>query len=618
MFSKEVEKVLLDVQKPGRYVGGELNAVQKDWAKMDIRYAFCFPDTYEVGMSHLGMKILYGLINSRENYSCDRVFAPWLDMEAKMRENNIPLYGLESGDALSEFDMIGFTLQYELSYTNILNMLELGKVPVLAKDRKTLKNIVVGGGPCACNPEPLVDFFDIFALGDGEESTLQLLDVYNQSKKNGDSKEEFLKKAAQIEGMYVPSFYHIEYNEDNTVKAINNNEFAPKTVRRSAVMDIDNMYFPENFVVPFLDIVHDRAVAEVLRGCIRGCRFCQAGFIYRPFREKSVEIIDKQCKSLCQTTGYDEISLSSLATNDLSSLNPLLDTLHMWTEGDNVSVSLPSLRVDSFSKELTEKIKSVRKGGLTFAPEAGSQRMRDVINKNVTEEQLMDTVNIAFSNGWSRVKLYFMIGLPTETMEDVQEIVNLGQKVVEQYYQNPDKPNGKGVSVTASAATFVPKPFTPFQWFGQDKIELVREKQAVLKANVGSNKLTVNYHESKTSFIEAIFARGDRKLSPVLYEAHKRGFKFDGWNDGFNFEAWLQLFEDMNIDTAFYANRNRDFDEVFPWDHLDYGVKKEFLLNEYKKAINAQTTENCREKCSNCGANCFKGGICFEKHTNMV
>ncbi|MFI3326044.1 MAG: TIGR03960 family B12-binding radical SAM protein [Clostridia bacterium] len=619
MFSKEVEKILLEVEKPGRYTGGELNSVVKDKEKMDIRYAFCFPDTYEVGMSHLGMKILYSLINSREEYSCDRVFAPWTDMENKMRENNIPLYGLESGDPLSEFDMIGFTLQYELSFTNILNMLDLGGVPVLAKDRTELKNIVIGGGPCACNPEPLVDFFDMFALGDGEESTLEIIDLLNECKKKGDTKEDFLKKATQIGGIYVPSLYSVEYNDDKTIKVVNPIENAPKTVLKRTCMDLDSMYFPETFVVPFLDIVHNRAVAEVLRGCIRGCRFCQAGFLYRPFREKSVETIDKQCKILCENTGYDEISLSSLATNDLSTLNPLLDTLHMWTEDDKVSVSLPSLRVDSFSNELIEKISSVRKSGLTFAPEAGSQRMRDVINKNVTQQQLYDTVNIAFANGWSKVKLYFMIGLPTETIEDVEEITILGLNVIGQFNQNPNKPKGKGANVTVSAATFVPKPFTPFQWFGQDTIEVIEEKQSRLKARNNSKKLTVNYHESKTSFLEAVFARGDRKLSPVLYEAYKRGFKFDGWSQCFSYEAWIKLFKDLDIDMAFYANRHRSLDEVFPWEHLDYGVKKEFLLREYQKALSAETTENCREKCSNCGANkqC-KGGICFGNYKDMV
>lgn len=619
MFSKDVEKILLKVQKPGRYVGGELNSIIKNKDDVDIRFAFCFPDTYEVGMSHLGMKILYSLFNEKDYIWCERVFAPWLDMEELMVENDIPLYALESGDPVKDFDFIGFTLQYELSFTNVLNMLRLSGVPVLSKDRTELKNIVVGGGPCACNPEPMADFFDIIFLGDGEESSLEVLDLYRECKHNNESKLEFLQKAAKIKGVYVPAFYDVEYNEDGTVKSYTPTNGAPETVEKRVCMDLDNLYYPKEFVVPFLDIVHDRAMAEVLRGCIRGCRFCQAGFIYRPFREKSLDVINDQCRELCHTTGYDEISLSSLSTSDHKDLNELLDTLHTWTEDEKVSVSLPSLRVDGFSKELTDKIKSVRKGGLTFAPEAGSQRMRDVINKNVTEEELLKTVNIAFANGWTRVKLYFMIGLPTETMEDVTAITKLGQTVVDAFYSNPDRTKGgKGVSVTASASAFVPKPFTPFQWFGQDTIEVFREKQKCLKESVTTKKLTVNYHDAETSFIEAVFARGDRKLCKVMLEALNRNFRFDGWSDGFSFDNWMKLFEDMGIDPAFYANRTRNFDEVLPWDHLDYKIKKEFLIEECKRAYGSSTTPNCREKCSNCGANCYKGGVCVEKHKAMV
>ena len=613
MFSKEIEKILPEVQKPGRYTGGELNSCVKNKDEVDIRFAFCFPDTYEIGMSHLGLKILYGLINDRKNYWCERVFAPWIDLEEKMRENNLPLYALESGDALNEFDMIGFTLQYEMSYTNVLNMLDLANIPLLSKDRKGLKNIVVGGGPCACNPEPIVDFFDIFSLGDGEECLIDIVDVLNESKKNGDTKEEFLKKVSKLEGVYVPTFYDVSYNEDGTLSEIKALGDAPKTVKKRSVVDMDSAYFPDKFVVPFVQIVHDRAVSEVLRGCTRGCRFCQAGFIYRPYREKSVETINRQCKAICDSTGYDEISLSSLSTSDYTNLFDLIDELHMWTEDDKVSVSLPSLRVDNFSTQLTEKIKSVRKGSLTFAPEAGSQRMRDVINKNVTQEQLMKTVSIAFANGWTRVKLYFMIGLPTETMEDVLDIVRLGQAVVNEFYKTEGRTKGHAVSVTASAASFVPKPFTPFQWFGQDTAEVLREKQHNLKNSIPTKKLSVNYHESKTSFLEAVFARGDRKLNKVLLEAHKRGFRFDGWSECFNFDAWLKLFEDLGIDPAWYANRHRSFEEILPWDHISYGVTKEFLINECKKAFEGKTTENCKDKCSNCGAACFKGGICHER-----
>ena len=442
MYPKEVEKLLLKVQKPGRYVGGEINSVIKEKDKVEVRFAFCFPDTYEIGMSHLGIKILYGAMNQVPYFWCERVFAPWVDMEEKMREENIPLYALESGDPVKDFDFIGFTLQYELSYTNVLNMLKLAGIPLRSADRHELFHIVVGGGPCACNPEPLAEFFDLFFLGDGEEVDLEVMELYRRCRKEKRSKAEFLELAAQIEGVYVPSLYEVSYCEDGTVRSYTPKQGAPATVKKRVINDMDSAYFPDSFPVPMIDVVFNRISEEVLRGCIRGCRFCQAGFLYRPFREKSIDTIDAQCKALCESTGYDEISLASLSTSDYSKLNELLDRLHLWTENEKVSISLPSLRVDGFSPQLMERINSVRKSGLTFAPEAGSQRMRDVINKNVTEEELLHTVNVAFTEGWNRIKLYFMIGLPTETMEDVLAILRLGQKVVDAFYENRDKPRG--------------------------------------------------------------------------------------------------------------------------------------------------------------------------------
>ncbi len=618
MYPKEMEKLLLQVQKPGRYVGGELNSTIKDKREVEVRFAFCFPDTYEIGMSHLGIKILYGAMNEVPYFWCERVFAPWVDMEEKMRENNIPLYALESGDPVKDFDFIGFTLQYELSYTNVLNMLKLAGIPLRSADRPDLFNLVVGGGPCACNPEPLADFFDLFFLGDGEEVDMEVMELYRRCKKEGKSKGEFLELAAKIEGVYVPSLYDVAYNEDGTVKSYTPKGDAPATIRKCNINDMDSAYYPKSFPVPMIDVVFDRISEEVLRGCIRGCRFCQAGFLYRPFREKSIDVIDAQCRALCASTGYDEISLSSLSTSDYSRLNELIDRLHLWTEKDKVSLSLPSLRVDNFSPELMERIHSVRKSGLTFAPEAGSQRMRDVINKNVTEEELLHTVNVAFTEGWNRIKLYFMIGLPTETMEDVAAIVGLGQKVVDAFYKNQERPKGKAVEVALSAAAFVPKPFTPFQWFGQDSMETLHEKQKKLKASVSSKRLTVNYHGAQTSFLEAVFARGDRRLCAVLETAVERGFHFDGWDDCFDFDAWMKVFHDCGLDPDFYTTRHRSFDEVFPWDHLDYGVRKEFLREECERAYRAETTPNCREKCSHCGAACFKGGICVEKRESVV
>ena len=609
-MDRKLERILPLVQKPARYTGGELNSVIKNKDEVDIRFAFCFPDSYEIGMSHLGMKILYSAANKREDTWCERVFAPWDDMEAQMRKNNILLYGLESGDPVKDFDIIGFTLQYELCYTNVLNMLDLAGLPVRAKDRKALSPIVMGGGPCVCNPEPVAEFFDLFSLGEGEEVNSEIMDLYKEHKKRGSTKEEFLTDAAKIPGVYVPSLYNISYNEDGTVSNIAPRETASAVVTKRIIKDLDNVFYPDNFVVPFIDVVHDRVTHEIFRGCIRGCRFCQAGFIYRPIREKSPDVINEQCKTLCKTTGYDEISLCSLSSSDYTRIEELLEKLLDWTGDEKVNIALPSLRVDNFSEALVKKLTGVRRSGLTFAPEAGTQRMRDVINKNVTEEELIETSRIAFNNGYCAVKLYFMLGLPTETPEDVLGIGLLAKKVVDEFYSNPDKPKGRGVTVGVSASSFVPKPFTPFQWEPQATPEELLEKQELLKNNLPSKKINVSFHNIPTSFLEGVFARGDRRLSVVIETAWKKGCKFDGWDDKFLFDKWMESFTETEIDPGFYANRTREYDEILPWDHLDFGVSKEFLIRESKKSHNAETTPHCRVKCAGCSANKLNGGKC--------
>lgn len=618
MVNKEVEKILPLVQKPGRYIGGELNCVIKDKSKINLRYAFCFPDSYEIGMSHLGMKILYSIANDHDDIWCERVFAPWHDMEAEMRKHNIPLYGLESGDYIKDFDLIGFTLMYELSYSNVLNMLDLAGLPVKAADRHSLTPIVVGGGPCVCNPEPMAEFFDVFSLGEGEEMYEPFFELLKECKKNGSTKEEFLRLVSKLDGFYVPSLYDVEYNEDNTIKAVTPKNGAPQKVTKQVVSDFDSVKYPEKFVVPYIDVVHDRVVHEILRGCIRGCRFCQAGFIYRPIREKSPDTINDQCRALCNVTGYDEISLSSLSTSDYTGLETLLDKLLSWTIPEKINIALPSLRVDNFSNELMEKLNKVRRSGLTFAPEAGTQRLRDAINKNVTEEEVLRTSRKAFDGGWTAVKLYFMLGLPTETFDDVAGIADLAQKVVDEFYRNPNKPKGKGVQVSISVASFVPKPFTPFQWEPQDTREMLLEKQAHLLSSVKTRKVNVSYHKVDISFLEGVFARGDRRLSRVMLYAWEHGCKFDGWDDSFKFDTWMEAFEKCGIDPLFYTSRKREFEEILPWDHLDYGIRKEFLISENKKAHESVTTPHCRIKCAGCGANKINGGNCDAMRKNMV
>ena len=613
MLNRAVERLLPHVQKPARYTGGELNSVVKDASKVKLRYAFCFPDSYEIGMSHLGMKILYSLVNERDDAWCERVFAPWVDMEEEMRKNHVPLFALESGDALDKFDLIGFTLQYELSYSNVLNMLDLVNIPLRSKDRTSLTPIVVGGGPCACNPEPLADFFDIFLPGEGEEVTNELIDLLIEHKEKGSTKLEFLREAAKIEGVYVPAFYDVAYHEDGTIASVTAKETAPARVKKRIISDLDSVHYPDKFVVPFVDIVHDRAVTEVFRGCIRGCRFCQAGFIYRPIREKKSETVNRQAKCLCETTGYDEVSLCSLSTSDYSQVEKLIPDMLSWAVPEKINVSLPSLRVDNFSEELMEELKKVRKSGLTFAPEAGTQRLRDAINKNVTEEEVLHTSAQAFRGGWTAVKLYFMMGLPTETLDDIAGIAELAQKVVNEFYKNPDKPKGKGVTVSVSVASFVPKPFTPFQWEPQDTMEQLVEKQKYLLENVHTHKIQVSWHQSQTSFLEGVFARGDRKLCDVIESAWRKGCKFDGWDEFFLFDKWTEAFKECGVDPSFYSNRRRDFNEILPWDHLDYGIRKEFLIAENKRAHESVTTPNCRQKCSACGAAKLNGGHCDAK-----
>lgn len=607
---KDIEKILQFVQKPARYCGGELNSVMKDPEKVDLRYAFCFPDLYEIGMSHLGMKILYSLVNSREDAWCERVFAPDSDMEEQMRQHGIKLFALESEDDIKNFDMIGFTLMYELCYTNMLNMMDLAGIELKSNDRTSLTPIIACGGPCACNPEPIADFVDIVFLGDGEESTMQVLDLLKECKKKGATKQEFLLKAKDIRGVYVPSFYHDSYNDDGTLKELKPLYGAPKKVKKAVVSDMNKCFYPDSFVVPFINIVHDRAVEEIFRGCIRGCRFCQAGFTYRPIREKSVETINKQAKALIKSTGYDELSLCSLSTSDHSCVNEMLSSLIDWTVKDKINLSLPSLRVDNFSDELVDKLNKVRKSGLTFAPEAGTQRLRDVINKNVTEEEVLSTCLKAFDNGWTSVKLYFMMGLPTETMEDIEGIANLAMEVVHTFYKNPNRRKGTGVQVSVSCASFIPKPFTPFQWEPEDNMKSLQAKQKHLLESIPSKKVKVSYHETPTSLLEGVLARGDRRLCNVLYDAFKLGCKFDSWDDRFNFDAWMKAFEMNGIDPYFYTQRRREFSEILPWDHLDYGVSKKFLENENKKAHENKTTPHCRIKCAGCGANMLNGGHC--------
>lgn len=612
MKKLEIDNLLYKVEKPARYLGNELNSIHKTVDKDTLRFAFCFPDIYEIGMSHLGMQILYQLLNNEEGIFCERVFAPAIDMEEQMRNNNIPLFALESGQPIKDFDFVGFTLQYELSYTNILNMLDLAGIPIYSGDRTEEDPIVIVGGPCVYNCEPIADFIDIAVLGEAEEVILEITNLYSKMKEGNYSKFEFLKQAALIEGVYVPSFYDVRYKDDGTIESINpKHENVPKTIGKRIIKDLDKVFYPEEMIVPYLDVVHDRIMLEIFRGCIRGCRFCQAGIIYRPVREKSFDRLQELTEKLVANTGYDEISLASLSTSDYSELEKVVRHLIDDYGDKKIGVSLPSLRLDSFSLQLIEEIQRVRKTGLTFAPEAGSQRLRDVINKGIVEEDLIGAVENAFHSGWSSVKLYFMIGLPTENDEDILAIKDLAFKVVDEYYKVPRDQRGKRLNVTVSASTFVPKPFTPFQWEPQSTLEEIEAKQKLLAGEIRSRNITFNYHDSKTSFLEAVFAKGNRRLSKVLEIALEEGCKFDGWAEHFDFDKWMTVFEKANIDPYFYANRPIDYDEILPWDHIDIGVSKKFLMKENENSKQAKVTSDCRTSCAGCGINqIFTGGIC--------
>lgn len=613
MISIELlEDLLLKVEKPARYIGNEQNSIVKDLNDIDVRFAFAFPDIYEVGMSHLGLHILYNLLNKEEGIYCERVFAPWIDMEDLMRENNLPLYSLETKSPLDEFDFVGFTLQYEMSYTNILNMLDLGNVPVLSKDREEEHPFVIAGGPCAYNPEPLWEMIDFFVIGEGEKLTLEVLKLYREWKKENKDRKDFLEKVSNLEGIYVPSLYDVSYKSDNTIEAMNTlKESYPSRVKKVIIKDLDDIYYPEKMIVPFIETVHDRVVLEVFRGCTQGCRFCQAGMIYRPVRERSVDNLVDLAKKLVEVTGYDEISISSLSTGDYSQLEKLVKTLMEEFKDKNVGLSLPSLRLDTFSLEILEEMQKVRKSGLTFAPEAGSQRLRDVINKGINEEDLIRSVRDAFGLGWSTVKLYFMVGLPTETEEDVMGIKELAYKVKDVFFNQPKEKQKGNLKITASSSCFVPKPFTPFQWFPQNSIDEFHEKTHMLKRSIRDKKITYNYHDPKLSYLEAVIARGDRRVSKALYNAWKNGCRFDGWAELFDYDKWLKSFEEAQIDPDFYALRQRDYEEILPWDFIDVGVTKEFLIKENEKAMKGQLTKDCRLGCTNCGINTsFTGGVC--------
>ena len=611
------DDILLNIEKPARYIGGEVNSVMKDKDKVDIRFAMCFPDVYEIGMSHLGIQILYDMFNRREDTWCERVYSPWLDMDKVLREKDIPLFALESQDPVQDFDFLGITIQFEMCYTNILQILDLSHIPLHAADRTEADPIVIGGGPCAYNPEPLAEFFDLFYIGEGETVYDELLDTYKTWKKSGGSRKDFLRQAARIEGLYVPQFYDAAYNEDGTIAAFTPNDpCAPSKVRKQVVMDVTDAPYPMKPVVPYIKATQDRVVLEIQRGCIRGCRFCQAGMIYRPTRERSVETLKEYARTMLKNTGHEEISLSSLSSSDYSKLNDLVTFLIEEFKDRGINISLPSLRIDAFSLDVMSKVQDIRKSSLTFAPEAGSQRMRDVINKGLTEEEILTGAGQAFEGGWTKVKLYFMLGLPTETEEDMKEIARLSDRVARRYYEIPKEDRHGKCQITASSSFFVPKPFTPFQWAAMYPAEEYDRRAHLVndefREQLNRKSLKYNWHDAQGTVLEGVMARGDRRVGKVIEEAYRLGCLFDSWTETFRNDLWMQAFDNTRVDIAFYNQRVRGKDEIFPWDFIDIGVSRSFLRREWERAMNETVTPNCREKCSGCGAAGFGGGVCVE------
>ena len=612
------DEILLKISQPARYIGGEVNMVKKDPSKVAVRFAMCFPDVYEIGMSHLGIQILYDMFNRRDDVYCERVYSPWMDLDPIMREQKIPLFAVESQDPIKNFDFLGITIQYEMCYTNILQVLELSQIPLHAEDRTEEDPIVIGGGPCTYNPEPIAPFFDLFYMGEGEVVYFDLIDRYKEIKARGGSRKEFLEQAAQIPGIYVPGFYDVTYKEDGTIEAMTpNNPHAPQTVSKQLVMDMSDTWYPEKPVVPYLRATQDRVVLEIMRGCIRGCRFCQAGMVYRPVRERSLEELKRLARTMLKSTGHEEISLSSLSSSDYTKLEGIVNFLIDEFDGKGVNVSLPSLRIDAFSLDVMSKVQDVKKSSLTFAPEAGSQRLRNVINKGLTEENILNGSAEAFKGGWNRVKLYFMLGLPTETVEDMQGIAELSEKVAEVYYDTVPKEQRHGkVQVTASTSFFVPKPFTPFQWAPMCTKEQFLERASIvnhrMKEMLNKKSLRYNWHEADVTVLEGVLARGDRRVAVVIEEAYRQGAIYDSWSEYFNNDIWMKAFETCGVDIDFYTTRERSLDEVFPWDFIDAGVTKDFLKREWANAQAETVTPNCRMRCSGCGVKKFGGGVCYE------